>query len=48
MGLPILEQNFKNYQKVQEINITVPATDIYTLKVFDGKTWHTTIISLVK
>lgn len=48
MGNMIFNQLYKSNHNSQNINIRVPMTDIYTLKVFNGKEWYTKKISLLK
>lgn len=48
LGRIIFHQKYKTESKTMKINVAVPATDIYTLKVFDNSIWHTTKVSLVK
>jgi len=48
IGLSIYDQSFKDNKTFQEIVTNVPATAIYTLKVFVGEKWSSVKISLLK
>lgn len=46
MGVQVYQQDFKNSQKEQLINLFSLPTDIYMVEVFDGKKWITEKLSL--
>lgn len=48
LGRIIFHEKYKSKNKNMKINVSVPTTDIYILKVYDGSKWHNTKVSLVK
>jgi len=48
MGMVIFNQSYKNRQPAQQINLRVPATDIYNIQIFDGKQWLSKKLSMIR
>ncbi len=48
MGSPVFKQQFSNLQRTQIINLAGKSSDIYTVRVFTGKTWISKKLSLFK
>ena len=48
MGMVIFNQSYENRQPAQQINLRVPATDIYNIQIFDGKQWLSKKLSMIR